>query len=70
VPTSTRTKALDTPDSLISFTILFELRLDQNVVNGHATFSVIKSATLDEYCQSPIFGEAPVFRIIQWDDDL
>ena len=62
--------ALATPDSLINFTLLFELRLDQGVITGHANFTVVKAAPVDEFCQSPIFGQAPVFRIIQWDDDL
>lgn len=62
--------ALDTPDSLIAFTLLFELRLDQDVITGHANFSVIKAAPVVEFCQSPIFEDAAVFRIIQWDDDL
>jgi hypothetical protein len=61
---------LATPDSLVRFAILFELRLGQSVLAGHATFTVIKSVPLDEFCQSPIFGPTPVFRIIQWDDDL
>jgi hypothetical protein len=62
--------ALDTADSLVHFTLLFELRLDQSVITGHANFTVLKAAQVDEFCQSPIFGQTPVFRIIQWDDDL
>ncbi len=62
--------ALDTPDSLITFTVLFELRLDQSVLTGHANFSVLRSVPMEDICQSPIFGAEPVFRIIQWDDDL
>jgi len=62
--------ALSTPDSLISFTLLFELRLDADVLTGHATFTVVRAAPVVEFCQSPIFADAAVFRIIQWDDDL
>ncbi len=62
--------ALETPDSLIHFTLLFELRLDQELITGHANFTVVKAAQVVEFCQSPIFADEPVFRIIQWDDDL
>jgi hypothetical protein len=61
---------LATPDSLITFTLLFELRLDQDVITGHANFTVLRAAPVVEFCQSPIFADAAVFRIIQWDDDL
>jgi hypothetical protein len=61
---------VDTPDSLVRVTVFFELRLGVEVITGSARFSMIKSQPVDDICQSPIFEDRDVFRIVQWDDDL
>ncbi|MCB9475219.1 MAG: hypothetical protein H6678_15560 [Candidatus Delongbacteria bacterium] len=62
--------ALETADSLISFTVFFVLTLDATWLDGHARFSVIRQGGQNAACPSPIFGDDPVFRIVQWDDNL
>lgn len=59
-----------TPDSLVRFTLFFELRLGIEVITGSARFSVLRGHPVDDICQSPIFEDRDVFRIVQWDDDL
>ena len=44
--------------------------LDATWLDGHARFSVIRQGGQNAACPSPIFGDDPVFRIVQWDDNL
>jgi hypothetical protein len=61
---------IDAIDSLVSFTVFFELGLGVEVIYGHARFSALRSSPGEEACQSPIYGDQAVFRLQQWDDDL
>jgi len=61
---------LETPDSLISFTVFFVLTLDATWIDGHARFSVIRRTDEGEGCGSGPAGDEPVFRVVQWDDNL
>jgi hypothetical protein len=56
-------------DSSLALTVFFELMLNTEIVTGHARFQIRKELPLLE-CESPIFGQKPVFRIQEWDDDL
>lgn len=60
---------LSTPDSLIGFTVFFVLTLDATWLDGHARFGVIRRSGGGDPC-GPAEGKAPVFRIVQWDDNL
>lgn len=62
--------AVDAVDSLVSFTVFFELGLGFDVINGHARFTAVRRAPVGEECFGPIHGTDPVFRLLQWDDDL
>ena len=62
--------AVATEDSLISFTVFFELSLDAEIITGHARFHVIRSLATGDACQSAFYDDEAVFRIQQWDDDL
>ncbi len=61
--------SLETPDSLITFTVFFSLSLDVNTIDGHARFTVLRSSESDGCSGSP-YEDQPVFRILQWDATL
>jgi len=57
-------------DSLVQVTVFFDLRLDEQYLNGYARFDVIRSLPADEAdCRSSFYTDVPVFRIVHWWDE-
>ena len=57
-------------DSIVQIAVFYEISLDGEVLTGNARFSMIKRAEPEEECLSPLFESSPVYRILQWDDEL
>lgn len=58
------------PDNTVNITAFFDLRLDDDYLNGWAQFTVIghlQPQSAD--CQSIYYPDVAVFRILQWRDD-
>lgn len=57
-------------DSLMQVVVFFDLRLDEQYLNGYARFDVIRSLPADlSACQSSFYPDQPVFRIVRWWDE-
>jgi hypothetical protein len=57
-------------DSMIQVTVFFDLRLDDEYINGMARFQLLKSTpSASGECRSVFYPEKSVFRIVQWLDE-
>jgi hypothetical protein len=61
---------ISTPDSLVRLAVFFELVLDNDIITGNARFTMIRRTEIVEDCESALYRDEPVFRLLQWDDEL
>ncbi|MBL7032998.1 MAG: hypothetical protein ISR91_02535 [Candidatus Delongbacteria bacterium] len=61
----------DERDTTVQITLFFDLRLDDDYLNGWARFSLIRELQPQSSdCQSIFYPDSAVFRILQWQDDI